>query len=157
VDRRDGTLVRTGTGEAVEEYIRRYEPRRTWRDAASLEVRLWSDAVELFAEIGPRMKVPVVERLRELHPRVSAVELDAAERHARELGARVLTLTRRRSQHATDEPSATDVAARMAALEQQRDDEKKVVERLAVEYPSMYPPVLEAAVRRAEYWWAWEI
>jgi Immunity protein 35 len=131
IDRRDGTIVETGTGEPVETYVRRYEQRRAWQDAASAEDALFNDAVGLFAVVGPTMRVPVSDRLREAHADASEADLVHAERRARSLGERALELTR-------------------SAVADPLGD-------LSTEFPNLYPDVLAEAIHRAEYWWRWEI
>ena len=131
IDRRDGTIVETGTGEPIETYVRRYEQRRAWRDEASAEDVLFNDAVGLFAVVGPTMRVPVSDRLREAHAEASEADLVHAERRARSLGERALELTR---------SAVTDPLG-----------------YLLTEFPNLYPDVLAEAIHRAEYWWRWEI
>jgi hypothetical protein len=93
VERVDGSIVPTGTGEPIEIYIERYEHRREWRHASPVLDVVISDVLEAFSTIGPEMLQPVRVRVEADHPAVPPELIDEAVALAIEIGERVLALT----------------------------------------------------------------
>jgi hypothetical protein len=96
IDRMDGSIVPSGTGESVEFYIDQYQDRRAWRKTASKSDLIISDALDHMrvGRLGlPGMTRWELDRLAAIHPEASATEIQAAQRHATAIGERVLELT----------------------------------------------------------------
>ncbi len=158
VDREEGSLVWTGPGPLVEESIGRWRRQRAWRRAASLRNVLVSDTLEELAALGPQMKVPVGDRLRERHPSVDAAALGEAVSSATGIGELALALTEGEG-HPNDFESTMQAAQKefMRGPTGDSDPGAPVVDQLATQYPELYRPALVAIVSRARYWWLWEI
>jgi hypothetical protein len=162
VQRADGSIVPTGTGQPIEHYIERYERRREWRRRAPVLDVVVSDSLEALAEIGPDMLQPVRGRVEVRHPGVPSELIDQALAAATDIGERVLALT----------PDSTDWPQQAAHFVFTHDSEgdvileplpqdphplESVAATLEAEYPRVYPPVWEPLIRRAQYWWRWQI
>jgi len=133
VDRRDGSIIPTGSADPIEISIERYEDRRAWQRKAREQDRLTSDAVEILADIGSEGSKPIGERLRARHPLASRKRIDEAAR------------------------DATVIWERARELTHGNHDSQVVAATLESDYPKLHRPIWPWVVYRAEYWWKWEI
>ena len=92
IDRKDGSIVPTGTGESVEYYIRRYEHRGAWLRTASTSDQIVTDALNLMTigQVGlPGITSREFDRLAAIHPASSEADIQTALGQANAIGKRV--------------------------------------------------------------------
>jgi hypothetical protein len=96
IDREDGSVVPSGTGESVDFYIDQYLDREAWRKTAPKSDLIVSDALDhmRIGRVGlPGMTDWEFDRLAAMHPEAAAAEIQAAQRHATAVGERAVELT----------------------------------------------------------------